>query len=133
MDKDALIKGLRFRFTEADDVQKYGSDWHVYDELAIVRQPARVLMGLEIQMGTSVADVFKGFRRSTTLGELAAVWLALRLEGKEFAFSEFDPMIHTLAWEEIPDEELGKETRSTEPSPTQETATVSLPIMPAVG
>lgn len=133
MDRDALVKGMRFRFTEPEDVEKYGSDWHVYDELSILRQSARTQMGLEVQMGISIADAFRGFRRSTTLGELAAAWLALRLEGKEFPFSEFDPMIHLTEWEEIPAEELGKEQPSIEALPTQEMVTVSLPIMPVAG
>lgn len=131
MDKDSLIKASRFRFTDPSDVEAYGSDWYVYNELAVINRPAREVMELEQEMGISVARAFTSFRRGETIGELAACWLALRIAGKSFSFRDFNPIVHLAEWEPIEEEEQGKETASPEASPTLPTEPVSLPTLPS--
>jgi hypothetical protein len=131
MDKESLLKAVRFRFTDSTDVETYGSDWYVYNELGIINRPAREVMALEQEMGISVARAFTSFRLTETIGELAACWLALRLAGKSFSFQEFNPIVHLVEWEEIPEEEQGKGIASPEASSTLPTEPVSLPSLPS--
>jgi hypothetical protein len=127
----ALLRPLRFRFTEAADIQRYGGDWHVYDEAAIMRLDAREQMRLEEQIDASLVWVIRSFRTDGTLGLLAATWLALRLEDPDLPgpFESYTPLVHFADWETVPDEESKASvagpfdptpsTPSAEPSPSE--------------
>ena len=129
----AFLKPLRFRFTEPADIKKYGRSWHVYDESDWARRPARELTQYEAEIGIPLADVMTGVRQSSAFGDMAATWLALKLEGRDIPFEDYNPIVMTIDWEVRPEEdEVGKEEGSAlaSESGTEQTDTVSLPIMP---
>jgi hypothetical protein len=102
----SLIKPIRFRFTDPEDVARWGDRWYVYDEGAIVRTPARELVALEQELGMTVISAMNGFRDDSVLGNLAATWLAVRAVDPELAgpFDDFTPLIMLINYESIPDE-----------------------------
>lgn len=104
MNKQALLAPLQVRFTEDKDVGQWGSDWYVYDELALVTTPARDLMRLEAELGVPLVDVMEGVRSSSVLGDTGAAWLALRMAGVDITFLEFSPAIMLAEWRKRPDE-----------------------------
>lgn len=118
MTSSSLIKPLRFRFTDPEDVSLYGERWYVYDEDKIVHQRARVLMELEQEMGLPISDVMNGFRSSSAMGDMAGAWLAMKLDpdygDKAPAFQDFNPLVMMIKWQVIPVEDLepGKEESS---------------------
>jgi hypothetical protein len=77
MNKESLLKPMEVRFTEPADIERYGADWHTYDELAIVTQPAKVLVPLELEIGAPLVVAMDGFRESSVYGDSVAAWLAL--------------------------------------------------------
>lgn len=121
MDKTALLKPLQVRFTEPDDIERYGADWHTYDELALVTTPARDLMRLEAELGITLVDAMRGVRESSVLGDTAAAWIAVRAGGSNVSFEEFSPAIMLAVWRTKPeDEEVPKEDPGVVLLPTPE-------------
>lgn len=103
MKKESLLAPLEFRFTAEADIAQFGPGWHDYDEAAIVTQPARTLAALEAELGEKLVKVMNDFRQDGALGNLAATWLALRLErqrhGKPLIpFAEYSPTIMLTEW-----------------------------------
>jgi hypothetical protein len=133
MDKNAVISPLRFRFTEQRDVEKYGSDWYVYDELNIITAPARVLIPLEREMEMAITDVMDGVRNSSVLGDTGAAWLAMYFAGKHTPWSEFNPCSMLLEWEANPEGKAAAGESDTPAPATDATDTVSLPTLPVGG
>lgn len=88
------------RFTDPQDVDKYGDNWYRYSEEDLIRKPARELIVLERQLGMPIADVMNGMRMSTVLGDTAAAWLAVRAVDAERAgeFREFNPLTMLILW-----------------------------------
>jgi hypothetical protein len=116
-----FLKPLRFRFEHPDDVAIYGDSWHVYDEAAIADLPGRQLIALETQIGTPIATVMEGVRVSSSFGDLAATWVALKMADhpKCPPFAEFN--VHTMLtdWEAAPEDEVEAGKDSDDPtSPT---------------
>jgi hypothetical protein len=133
MDKDAMLAPSRFRFTDPDDIAAYGDEWITYDELSIISRRSKELVALEIEAGGSLAAIFNGLRAGTTFGEMGAAWLGLRCAGKAVKFAEFDPIVHLMEWEQIPEGEVtGKSSASDEAPTTSTTPPVSLTSLPAV-
>lgn len=130
MDKGALLAPSRFRFTVESDVQAYGDQWYRYDELSIITRPGRELIELEQEMGSSVADVFRGFRAGTTMGEMYASWLALRCMGNPVKLDDYNPIVHLMEWAKGEPDPEGKEPASGEAPTTSTTRPVSLPTLP---
>lgn len=143
------LPAIRFRFTDPDDVEKYGDRWFVFDEGDILRRPARKLIEIEAELGLAIVNAFNGFRASTTLGDLCAAWIAVRDADADLAgsFDDFNPLIMTIVWEEVKAE--GKDEAETpatpepaasisqteEPPPlpiSEMTPSVALPVMPVV-
>lgn len=91
---------LEFRFTDPEDMKKYGADWFVYDEGTILRMRARDLIELEGEMGTPMVVVMNGMRSSTTLGDTAAAWLGVRAKSADLAgpFETFNPITNLIEW-----------------------------------
>lgn len=91
---------LEFRFTDPDDVQKYGGDWFTYSEGAFLRLRARDLMELEGEIGSPMVVVMNGMRASTTLGETVAAWLGVRTKSVDLAgsFDDFNPITNLIEW-----------------------------------
>jgi hypothetical protein len=114
----SLLKPLRFRFTDAQDIADYGERWYIYDESAITSMRARDLMPLEQELGLPLADVMNGVRQSSIMGDMAGAWLALKLDpefgDKAPAFADFNPVVMLLKWSAVPAEEMeaGKEETS---------------------
>lgn len=141
----ALIKAMQVRFVAPEDVERYGDDWHTYDELAIVTTPAKALMLLEGEIGAPLTEVMNGMRVSSVFGDTCAAWIALRMEGHSVPFADFNPAILLAEWRvKLDDEEatMGKDVESTpateaDPPPvssspahsTDPADIVSLPIM----
>ena len=105
-----LLPPMRFRFHE-DDRERYGSDWWVYDEAALVRVPARQLVEIEEQIGMGVRDMLLGVRTNLTLANLASMWVARRLAGHLVKrgdqmvaepFEGFEPLVWLADWEPVP-------------------------------
>lgn len=91
---------MEFRFTDPEDIAKYGDGWWVYDESHWLRLRARDLIDLEAKMGISLASMMNGFRASSTLGDTAAAWLGLYRENSKMAgeFDEFNPVTNLIEW-----------------------------------
>lgn len=89
-----------FRFTDPEDVARYGGVWYRYSEEDLVRQRADRLIPLEAEMGMSLVAVMNGFRSSTVLGESAAAWLGVREadSAKAGTFDEFNPITMMIEW-----------------------------------
>ena len=137
--RDSLIAPMEVRFVEPDDVEKYGGDWHTYDELAIVTTPAKKLIEWESEVGSSLANVMDGFRQSSVFGDTVAAWLALVMDGKRVPFADFTPLIMLAEWRikkvEAPKEPAADsdQTTPTVPEPPSEPGPiVILPISPPV-
>lgn len=96
-----LLPPMRFRLHE-DDHARYGSDWCVYDEAALVRVPARELIEIERQIGMGVRDMFHGVRANLTAANLASMWVARRLAGIAEPFDGFEPLVLLADWEPVP-------------------------------
>lgn len=129
----------RFKFEHPDDIKAYGDDWIVYDEHAIAELPARELVALEVAMVTPLVDIMNGMRAGSTMGDLGATWVALKMRERAGAdappdFAEYDPHTMLMDWEPVPDEEPGKGSEaqaSQSPVPTR-TRTAALPILSVV-
>ncbi|WP_051723706.1 hypothetical protein [Micromonospora chokoriensis] len=105
-----LLPAMRFRFHE-DDHERYGSDWWVYDEAALVRVPARELVEVERQTGMVLREMMRGVRADSTAANLAAMWVARRLAGVRVKrgddmvpepFDGFEPLVILADWEPVP-------------------------------
>lgn len=148
MDRNFLLPPHEVRFTEPADVEKYGADWYVYDELAIVTRPARELVPIELEIGAPLTTAMDGFRESSVFGDSVAAWLAVRAAGKDIAWADFEPAIMLAEWRQqpmpqsiaswnIPGKEAAEDSAPADSAPTT-TATesmdiVRLPTMPAAG
>jgi hypothetical protein len=117
MDERRLLAPLRFRFTEPEDVERYGPGWFVYDEHKIVRKPARDLVSLEAELGMPLIAAMNGFRQDSALGNLAGCWIAVREVDPERAgpFDDFSPMIMLIAYESVPAEEAEDAGKAEDP------------------
>jgi hypothetical protein len=138
--RDSLIEPLQVRFTEPEDIEKYGADWYVYDELMFVTKPARELIPLEMEIGAPLATVMDGVRESSVFGDTAAAWLAMRAAGQAVPFAEFNPIIMLAQWRKMPKGEPGKapaeDSAPADSAPTSTgtpaTDVVTLPTSPPV-
>lgn len=143
MSKPNALKALdplEFRFTDPEDVKRYGDGWFTYDEASFLRLRARDLMVLEGEIGTPMVAVMNGFRSSTTLGDTVAAWLGVRARNVALAgsFDEFNPITNLIEWR---DPSEGKEPApEVGPDPDQPLSfynttsapmdTVVLPVLP---
>lgn len=143
MSKPNALKALdplEFRFTDPEDVQKYGDGWFTYDEASFLRLRARDLMALEGEIGTPMVAVMNGMRSSTTLGDTVAAWLGVRARNADLAgpFDDFNPITNLLEWRDPsegkdpapevgPDPDQPLRSSNTISAPT---ATVVLPNLP---
>jgi hypothetical protein len=151
MSKPNALKALdplNFRFTDPEDVKKYGDRWYTYDEASILRLRARDLIDLEGEIGTPMVAVMNGMRASTTLGDTAAAWLGVRAMSTDLAgpFDDFNPITNLIEWQDASE---GKEVAPVATEPAPDTAiptagpyvsttsapmdTVILPSLPVAG
>jgi hypothetical protein len=127
-----------FRFTDPQDIGKYGEQWMAYDESRLMRLPGRTLLGFEESMDMPLVKVMNEFRKDTTIGDLAVAWLSLAMldPARAGAWDEFNPIVNLIEWTgtdpvgkgEGP--ETAPESSSTISAPTD---TVVLPNMPISG
>jgi hypothetical protein len=127
----SLLRPARFRFTEDADKAAFGDGWRTYDEAKIVRLPARELIKIEEELGTSVVDVIRGVRSESMLGYLAATWIVLHLEDPDLAgpYDAYSPVVLLAEWAPMPEQEAAVDmvgpfdqtpsTPSAEPSPSE--------------
>lgn len=92
---------VRFRL-HADDHGKYGAEWYVYDENAILRLPVGELRDIERAVGTPIIDVMNRGRQSYVDGTLAQMWIARRMAGITEPFADFEPLVMLADWEVVP-------------------------------
>lgn len=92
----------RFRFTEEADVAAYGDDWWTWDEAALTRLRGRELAVLEDAVDLSVPLIMQMLRGESTLGKLAAMWIALHMAGHDVKYADFNPVALAVRWEESP-------------------------------
>lgn len=126
-----------FRFTDEDDKGKYGSQWILYDEPALLRKRARDLIEIEDAIGVPVVGAINSFRNKGTLGDLALTWIALHQvdPARAGGFDEYNPLTHMIEWTTV-DPSPGKDEGPQDPALTSEsmnsapTDTVVLPTMP---
>jgi hypothetical protein len=100
-----------FRFTDEEDIGKYGEGWFKYDEGALLRSRARDLIALETDLGLPLVAVLNGFRDSTVLGDTAVAWIGVRLTDLSRAgdFDSFNPTTMAIEWSKTEPEPLGKD------------------------
>jgi hypothetical protein len=100
---DRAMDPLEFRFTDAEDIGKYGEGWFVFDEGYWLRLRARDLIELETMLGVPIVHMMNGFRSSTSLGDTAAAWLGVRAVDPARAgdFDEFNPLTNTIEWRKV--------------------------------
>lgn len=140
-----------FRFTDPEDIRRYGAEWFTYDESIVLRKRARDLIALETDLGMPLVAVMNGFRASTVLGDTAAAWLAVREADPEVAgdFDKFDPITMLIEWSSKSPVKVPKggdlettppppesSSPTSEPSPSTTSAptdTAILQILPIVG
>ena len=97
-----MLPPSRFRFKVEDDVAAYGDDWRIWDEEAIFALPGRELIALEAALGMPLPAVVDSFHARETLGLMAAMWIALHLDGHPVKWDDFDPIAWETTWEKIP-------------------------------
>lgn len=118
MKRSELLADLEFRFTEPEDMEKYGDDWFTYSELDIATLPSRRQIQLEQIIDSPIAAVMDGIRASSTFGDLAGTWIALTLAGRDIPWSSYNPKVMLAEWRT---KELGKSAEVA--VPTSEPAT----------
>jgi hypothetical protein len=127
----AYLAPLRFRFTHPDDIAIYGEDWYLYSEPMITSMPARDLAALETELDMPLVDVMNGVRESTSMGDLGAAWIGIKLDpdrGEKCPpFADFNVHTMLMDWERAPE---GK--APSPPSMAAPTPTAALPSLPAV-
>ncbi|WP_330438821.1 hypothetical protein OHB44_28020 [Micromonospora sp. NBC_00821] len=111
-----LLPPMRFRFHE-DDHERYGSDWWVYDEAALVRVPARQLVEIEQQIGMGVRDMCLGVRTNLTFANLASMWVVRKLAGVDEDFASFEPLVWLADWEPAPATDVDPPASTSSTSP----------------
>lgn len=95
-----LLPPIRFRL-HADDHEKYGADWYVYDETAIMRLPVGELREIERAVGMSLIEVMNRGRQGFVDGTLAQMWIARRVTGVDEPYPAFEPMVMLADWEAV--------------------------------
>lgn len=113
MDRSALSRALPpadFRFTDPDDVGKFGDRWFTYDEAAHLRLPAHELIVLEADLGMTMVSAMNGFRMSSALGDTVVTWLGVRAADLALAgeFDAFNPITMAVEWRAHVPEPEGK-------------------------
>lgn len=108
MDRDSLLKPMEVRFTEPADIERYGAGPYIYDELAIVTLPAKVLVPLELEIGAPLVTAMDGFRESSVFGDSVAAWLALHFSGTHVPWPDFQPAIMLAEWRTVKEGAPGK-------------------------
>jgi hypothetical protein len=112
---------LEFRFTDPEDIEKYGDEWFTYDEARYLRMRARDLISLEGKIGSPMVVVMNGVRNSTTLGDTVAAWLGVRARNKGTAgpFDDFNPITNLIEWRDAAEgkEEAPEVTEPALPDP----------------
>jgi hypothetical protein len=118
---------LEFRFTDPEDVAKYGDRWYPYDEGRYLRLRAREQIALEGSLGMPLVSVMNGFRSSTGLGETACAWLGVRSVNPVLAgdFDDFNPLTNMIEWRDALEGKAEPAAEGTQPEPAPE-----LPVMP---
>ncbi len=113
------LPAIRFRFTEEDDVKKYGEDWYVFSEGDVLRRRARLLVEIEGELGLPLVSAFNGFRASTVFGDMCAAWIGVRDKDAELAgpFDDFNPVVMSIQWEEAKPEGKAEAGQTATPEP----------------
>lgn len=96
-----LSPPLRCRL-HADDHEKYGGDWYLYDESAVIRLPIGDLKAIEAAIGMSVPVMMNRWRQGFIDGILAQIWIARRGAGLVEDFATFEPLALLAEWEQAP-------------------------------
>lgn len=98
MREEQLLAPYWFRFTEPDDMEKYGKDWYLYDETALIRLPARVLVAYEQALDVPIPEIMNGMRQGSILGNWGATWIALRQAGRDVKLDDYSPVVALVEW-----------------------------------
>lgn len=98
---DAYVP-TRWKFTAADDVAAYGDRWWTFDPAALVALKARELIQIEETVGMTIVEMLEKLDDRATVGQLAAVWVSMRMAGHPVAWEEFDPTVYLTVWEAVP-------------------------------
>lgn len=94
---------MRFRFTAEADVAEYGDGWWTWDEVALAGRPARELIAFEEVVDVEFPRLVRRLHDGgDTVAHLAAMWIAVRLAGREVAWNDFNPAVWLTKWEPVP-------------------------------
>lgn len=120
-----ILKPWRVRFTDPDDVAKYGDRWWLYDESAIMRLPVDELRAIEAQIyPVRLKHAMLDSREDGITGDLVAVWVSMRMAADPDhpapAFAEFTPRIMLAEWQRVPDGEVDPGAPLAEAPPSSE-------------
>lgn len=126
------LSDVEFRFTEPEDVAKYGDRWFRYSEKDLIRKPALELAMLEMDLQMTVVAVMNGMRMSTVLGDTAAAWLGVRAADPKLAgeFSAFNPRTMLIEWREAADDPEAASEGKDQGSPAPDSSPTEQPSAP---
>lgn len=94
---------LRFRFTDEQDVAQYSDRWWVWDEGQLSRMRGRELIALEEALDMPLLRLRQLRQMGSTLGVMAAMWVAMHRAGTEVVWADFNPMVNLAVWEAVPE------------------------------
>lgn len=94
---------LRFRFTDEQDVAQYGDGWWAWDEGDLTRLRGRELIALEDALDMPLLRLRQLRQMGSTLGVMAAMWVAMHRSGTEVVWADFNPMVNLAVWEAVPE------------------------------
>lgn len=101
MNQVKFLPPVKFQL-HADDHEKYGADWYVYDEEAILRLPVGELRDIEHTIEMSLPEMMNRSRLMYADATLAQMWVARRMAGIKESFADFTPIVFLADWEIVP-------------------------------
>lgn len=119
---------LRFRFTDEQDIAQYGDGWWAWDEGDLTRLRGRELIALEDALDMPLLRLRQLRQVGSTLGVMAAMWVAMHRAGTEVVWADFNPMVNLAVWEAVPEVPLvsggdPEPALDSSPTPNTESAT----------
>lgn len=110
MNRESILKPLRFRFHHEPDAKTYeppDGEWWTYDEAVITALPFKQLVAIERQLGgTTIPAAMQGLRDDTIIGRHACSWLAMHIADPDAAgpYEAYWPRVLLIEWQRVPEE-----------------------------
>lgn len=106
-----ILAPWRIRLTDPADIERYGDRWWTFDEAVVLRLPVDELVAIEREIyPTKLRAALDDNREGGILGELIALWIAMRIAADPDRpapkYADFKPLIMHAEWQRVPDEEV---------------------------